>query len=324
MSGQAETPAPTGVLLMAYGTPEGPEQVEAYFTHIRGGRTPSPESVERLRRRYERVGGRTPLLEITEKVRSALEKELNDRDDTCYRVYAGMKHWHPFIGEVMPRIAKDGVNRLIAVALAPHFSRISIGGYRKAVDESQAALGEPMDITFVESWHLQPEFLDLIAALAQTALATFPAEDRNRVVAVFSAHSLPQRIREWNDAYESQLLASSAAIAERAGLRDWRFAWQSAGNTGEPWLGPDIVDYLGILHSEGVRSVLQIPIGFVSDHLEILYDLDIEAREKAGEFGMTYERTEMPNAMPEFIRTLAAVVDGAARTSEATAMARAP
>jgi len=324
MTGQADTVVPTGVLLMAYGTPEGPQQVEAYFTHIRGGRSPSPESVERLKRRYERVGGRTPLLEITEKVRSALEKELNDRDDSCYRVYAGMKHWHPFISEVVPRIAEDGINRLIAVALAPHFSRISIGGYRKAVDESLAALGQPMDVMFVESWHLQPEFLDLIAALARTALTKIPAEERDHVVAVFSAHSLPERIREWSDPYEFQLLASSAAIAQRAGLQDWRFAWQSAGNTGEPWLGPDIVDYLGTLHSEGVRCVLQLPIGFVSDHLEILYDLDIEAREKAGKLGMTYERIEMPNAMPEFIRTLAAVVEGAARTSEATAMARAP
>ncbi|MGI9079059.1 MAG: ferrochelatase [Gemmatimonadaceae bacterium] len=320
MTGRA--PAPAGVLLMAYGTPEKPEQVEAYFTHIRGGRTPSPQSVDRLRRRYERVGGRTPLLEITEEVRCALEQDLNGRDGSAYRVYAGMKHWHPFIGDVMPRIAKDGVDRVIALALAPHFSRISIGGYRKAVDDSHAALGNPMDVTFVESWHLQPEFLDLIAMLTRSALAKFPAEEREHVVAVFSAHSLPQRIREWNDPYESQLLESSAAIAQRAGLRDWRFAWQSAGNTGEPWLGPDIVDYIGTLHSEGVRSVLQIPVGFVSDHLEILYDLDIKAREKAGELGMRYERTGMPNARPEFIRTLAAVVHGAVRTSEAPVIAR--
>ncbi|MBC7790150.1 MAG: ferrochelatase [Anaerolineae bacterium] len=306
---------------MAYGTPERPEQVEDYFTHIRGGRTPSPEAVERLRRRYERVGGRTPLLEITEKVCSSLERELNNRSDVRYRVYAGMKHWHPYIGEVMPRIAADGINRVIAVALAPHFSRISIGGYHKAVDDSQAKLTNALSVTFVESWHLQPEFLDLIAALARTALAKFPAKERDKVVTVFSAHSLPQRIREWNDPYESQLLASSAAIAQRAGLVDWRFAWQSAGNTGEPWLGPDILDYLGTLHSEGVKSVLQVPIGFVSDHLEILYDLDIEARGKAGDLGMRYERTEMPNAMPEFIRTLAAVVDVATRRSEVPAIA---
>lgn len=319
MTSQAH--AATGVLLMAYGTPERPEQVEDYFTHIRGGRTPSPEAVERLRRRYERVGGRTPLLEITEKVCSSLERELNNRSDVRYRVYAGMKHWHPYIGEVMPRIAADGINRVIAVALAPHFSRISIGGYHKAVDDSQAKLTNALSVTFVESWHLQPEFLDLIAALARTALAKFPAKERDKVVTVFSAHSLPQRIREWNDPYESQLLASSAAIAQRAGLVDWRFAWQSAGNTGEPWLGPDILDYLGTLHSEGVKSVLQVPIGFVSDHLEILYDLDIEARGKAGDLGMRYERTEMPNAMPEFIRTLAAVVDVATRRSEVPAIA---
>lgn len=308
------TDAPIGVLLMAYGTPETPDQVEAYFTHIRGGRVPSPESVAHLQHRYELVGGQTPLLKISEEARAKLEVELNAQaGGQRYRVYAGMKHWHPYIADVLARMAEDGITRIIAVALAPHYSRISIGGYRRAVDEGAAKLGNPFDITFVESWHLQPEYLDLIADNIVAARAQFAPEERDRILTVFSAHSLPERIRTWDDPYERQLLASSAAVAERLGLADWRFAWQSAGSTGEPWIGPDILDYLETLHAEGVRAVLQVAIGFVADHLEVLYDIDYEAKQKAAELGMTLYRTAMPNATAPFIKNLAAIVTTAER-----------
>jgi ferrochelatase len=305
--------APIGVLLMAYGTPETPDQVEPYFTHIRGGRPPSPEAVANLQHRYALVGGRTPLLDITRAVQARLEAELNRDRPGRHRVYAGMKHWHPFIGEVMAQMAADGIREVIAVALAPHYSRISIGGYRKAVDEAQETLGHPFQITFVESWGMQPAFLAMMADLVRAGLEQFPAEDRADVLLVFSAHSLPERIRTWQDPYEAQLRASSAAVAAQLGARPWRFAWQSAGETGEPWIGPDICDYLETLHSEGVRNVLQIPIGFVADHLEIFYDIDYEAKNKARELGMTLYRTTMPNAGPAFIGTLVAVVAGAQR-----------
>jgi protoporphyrin/coproporphyrin ferrochelatase len=304
----ADQDTPIGVLLMAYGTPETPDQVEAYFTHIRGGRVPSPESVAHLRHRYELVGGRTPLLAITEEARAALEVALNERPGPRYRVYAGMKHWHPFIADVLARMAADGIGRIVAVALAPHYSRISIGGYRKSVEEGAAALGDPFQISFVDSWHLQAEYLDLIADHIRAARSQFAPDELDGLMTVFSAHSLPERIRTWDDPYEAQLLASSAAVSERLGGIAWRFAWQSAGNTGEPWIGPDIVDYLETLHGEGVRAVLQVPIGFVADHLEIMYDLDYEAKNKATELGMTFHRTAMPNATPAFINTLAAVV----------------
>lgn len=299
---------PIGILLMAYGTPETPDDVEAYFTHIRGGRIPAPERVENLKQRYELVGGRTPLLAITEEVRGKLETALNADGDSRYRVYAGMKHWHPFIADVLARMAADGIRRIIAVALAPHYSRISIGGYRKAVEEGAAALGDPFAVTFVDSWHLQPEYLDLIADHIRTAREQFPDDRRDSILTVFSAHSLPERIRTWDDPYEAQLLASSAAVADRLGLDDWRFAWQSAGETGEPWIGPDILDYLDALHAEGVREVLQVPIGFVADHLEIMFDIDYEAKNKATELGMTLHRTAMPNATPAFIANLVAIV----------------
>jgi protoporphyrin/coproporphyrin ferrochelatase len=317
-----EMATPTGVLLMAYGTPETPDDVEAYYTHIRGGLKPSPEAVAHLQERYRIVGGRTPLTAITEETRAALEVELNGRPGPRYRVYAGMKHWHPYIADVLPRIEADGIRRIIAIALAPHYSRISIGGYRKAVEEGAALLGNPFEIAFVDSWHLQPEYLDLIADHIRAAREQWPAEERDAILTVFSAHSLPERIRTWGDPYEAQLEASSAAVAERLGLSDWRFAWQSAGTRGGPWIGPDILDYLETLHAEGVRNVLQVPIGFVADHLEIAYDIDYEAKNKAAELGMTLGRTAMPNATPAFIRTLAAIVaehDPAAQASPATA-----
>jgi len=300
--------APTGIMLMAYGTPETPDQVEAYFTHIRGGRVPSPESVAHLQHRYELVGGRTPLTAITEQTCRALEQELNADAPGRYRVYAGMKHWHPYIGDVLKTMADDGVERIIAIALAPHYSRISIGGYRRALEEGALALGNPFAMTMVDDWHLQPEYLDLIADNIRAAREQFAPEERDTILTVFSAHSLPERIRTWQDPYESQLLASSAAVATRLGLSDWRFAWQSAGSTGEPWIGPDILDYLETLHAEGVTTVLQVPIGFVAEHLEILFDIDHEAKQKAQELGMHLERTAMPNATAPFIGNLAAIV----------------
>jgi protoporphyrin/coproporphyrin ferrochelatase len=312
------TTAPTGVLLLAYGTPESPDEVEPYFRHIRGGRAPSPEAVEHLRHRYELVGGRTPLLAITTETARGLQAALDARAPGEYRVYVAMKHWHPFIADVVPRIAADGVRRLIVLALAPHYSRMSIGGYRQYLDQAIAKLDAPMHVTFVESWHLQPEFVGLISARVREGLATFPEARRAKARVLFSAHSLPVRIRSWEDPYEAQLDASCAAVAEHAGLGEWRFAWQSAGNTGEPWLGPDIVEYLEQLHAEGVRDVLSVPIGFVCEHLEVLYDIDHEAARKAAALGMTLHRTRMPNATPEFIAVLDALVAGAERMPAAT------
>jgi len=309
----------TGILLLAYGSPDTPDQVEPYFRHIRGGRAPSPEAVENLRRRYELIGGRTPLLAITTETAHALQRALDMRAPGEYRTYVAMKHWHPFIGDVIPRMAADGVRRIVAIVLAPHYSRMSVGGYRQYVEEAIAKLDEPMDLTFVESWHVEPEFIALIASRVREGLAAFPEGKRDETCVVFSAHSLPVRIRTWDDPYEAQLLASCEAVASEAGLTHWRFAWQSAGHTGEPWLGPDIVDYLEELHGEGVRNVLSVPIGFVCDHLEVLFDIDHEATAKASTLGMTLRRTRMPNATPELIAVLDAIVASAERASSVTA-----
>lgn len=318
---QPPTP-PTGILLMAYGTPTTLDDVGAYFAHIRGGRMPSPAAVAHLRERYELVGGSTPLLAITNQQGEGLQAELDRQAPGRYRVYVGMKHWHPYIAEVMATMAADGIRRVIALALAPHYSRLSIGGYQKAVDEAQTALGHPFDLTVIASWHLQPEYLDLIAEHIRAVHQPLTPMERAASLTIFTAHSLPERIRDWQDPYEAQLLASAAAVAERLALTDWRFAWQSAGGTGEAWLGPDICDYLETLVAEGVRSVLVVPIGFVSDHLEIRFDIDHEAQAKAAELGLTLRRTAMPNATPGFIATLAAVVAAAERSLPAVVPAQ--
>lgn len=300
------------ILLMAYGTPEHLEDVGPYFTHIRGGRTPSPAAVEHLRARYERVGGGTPLLRITQQVRHGLEQALADSAQSR-RVYIGMKHWHPYIADTMRAMQHDRIERITAVTLAPHYSRMSVGAYRHAVQEAQAELDNPFELHFIDNWHMLPSFLAMTGDLVIDALNRFPAAQRRDVSVVFTAHSLPVKIREWNDPYERQLLESSRSVAESVGIEHWRVAWQSAGGTREPWIGPDILEVLDTLRSDGVTNVLQVPIGFVADHLEILYDIDIEAKGRARELGMRLERTELPNARPEFIATLVDVVTSASR-----------
>ena len=306
------TDARAAVLLMAYGSPDSLDDVAAYYTHIRGGRAPSPEAIADLEARYRSVGGRTPLLTVTNDVRGALEVALARANGPSTRVFIGMKHWRPFIAETIEEMASAGVTSATAIALAPHYSRMSIGGYQRAVDTALGTLRDPFPVTFVPSWHRQGEFIDMMGTLVREALATFPAAERQHVTTVFTAHSLPMRIREWNDPYERELAESAAAVAHGLGLRDWRVAWQSAGATGEPWIGPDILEYLSTLQREGVRHVLQVPIGFVAEHLEILYDIDIEAHQEASRLGLTLARTAMPNASPGFVRVLAAVVRDAA------------
>jgi ferrochelatase len=224
-----------------------------------------------------------------------------------------MRHWHPFIAETVQRMRDDGVRDVTAIAMAPHYSRMSIGAYEQALRDAERTAGAEFASRVVQRWHSEPEFVEMMAMLVQRAIEEFPADQRDKVLTVFSAHSLPQRIREWNDPYEDELRASAAAVAARVGLSDWRFAWQSAGGTREPWLGPDILDYLEALAEEGIHNVLQVPIGFVADHLEILYDIDVEAVERARSLGITLRRTELPNASPELIDTLVRVVERAER-----------
>ncbi|HET9455184.1 MAG TPA: ferrochelatase [Gemmatimonadaceae bacterium] len=295
------------ILIMAYGSPQTPDDVGPYFTHIRHGRAPSPEAIAELQQRYARVGGVTPLHRHTDQVAEKL-RDLLAAEGTPTPVYVGMKHWHPFIKETVRTMFDDGIRYARAIVLAPHYSKMSIGQYRGYLDEALSTLPEPMTIDLVESWHRQPEFVAMMADLVRAGLAKFPEAERGSVRVVFSAHSLPLRIRTWGDPYESELRESARAVAEHAGIRQWGWAWQSAGATGEPWLGPDILDYLDELAAEGVKHVLQVPIGFVSEHLEVLFDIDLEAKQKAAQLGMHLERTELPNARPEFIAAIRAAL----------------
>lgn len=291
------------VLLMAYGTPDSLAAVPEYYAHIRGGRMPAPALVADLQERYRAVGGVTPLLERTREVRDRLAEAFAAGGEPR-RVYVGMKHWHPFVAETVREMASDGVEEVTALVLAPHYSRMSVGGYRRHLEEAVREHDGP-SVELVERWGTEPEFIDLMAGLVREGLAHLSPGD---VTVVFTAHSLPVRIREWNDPYEEELLASSRLVAEAAGLREWGFAWQSAGASGEPWIGPDILDHLGTLADAGVRQVLQVPIGFVADHLEVLYDIDVEARRRAGELGLRFERTRLPNADLRFVAALAAII----------------
>lgn len=293
-----------GVLLMAYGTPGNLDEVEPYYRDIRGGQTPSPEAVAELTERYRRVGGKTPLLEITERVARKLEARLNQNcADGEWRAYVGMKHWHPYIAEAIDDIDGDEIEELIGLPLAPHYSMLSIAGYEKLVRQALDRLPNPPRTTFIQSWHANARFINLIAQRIDDALCRIEA-DPAQVEVAFSAHSLPARIVNSGDPYPKELLDSAGAVARAAGLSSWRFAYQSAGKTPTPWLGPDILDAIYTIAAEARAHVLSVPFGFVCDHLEILYDIDIEAIERAADFGINLSRIEMPNDDPEFIEVL--------------------
>lgn len=294
------------VLLMAYGTPGNLDEVEAYYTDIRGGRKPSPELLQELEARYARIGGRTPLLEITMAQAQALQAELGHG----YRVYVGMKHWHPFLAEAVADIRRGGHTRAIAVAMAPHYSRFSMEGYRQRVAAAMADLGASFDIHFVESWNDHPLLIASIAERMQDTLPGFGISSWGDVHVIFSAHSLPERIVAAGDPYPAELKETCELVAARLALaaRGWRFAYQSAGRTGEKWLGPDILETLDRVAGEGYRRVLIAPVGFVADHLEILYDIDVDCANRARLLGIEMQRIPSANATTTFIHAVAEVV----------------
>ncbi len=303
---------------MAYGTPHSLDDVAAYYTHIRGGRRPSEELIDRLKDRYRLVGGTTPLLEITRATGDELERRLNADKPGSYRVFLGMKHWHPFIEEAVGEMAKQGIERAVGLVLAPHYSRMSIAGYFRYFDEAQEKLGTKIGLERIESWHLHSPYLEAVARRIRHCLVEFPPGEE--VTVIFTAHSLPEKILDQNDPYKEQLRETSEAIASALGAVSleqenavdspvrWAFSYQSAGQTADPWLGPDLVDTVHSLAERGVKNIIVASIGFVSDHLEILYDIDHEAQEAARGRGITLKRTEMLNASPDFVEGLAELI----------------
>jgi ferrochelatase len=284
----------TAVVLMAYGSPDRLDDVPAYYADIRGGRPIAAHHLEDLVSRYRRLGieKSNPLNAITEQTRASLEAQLG------LPVFTGMKHWTPHISEAAERVLAGGAELVVGLVLAPHYSRLSIAGYREQLE--RALVGRAA-LTFVDSWHDEPGFISFLA-------------DRIRGTdahVVFTAHSLPARILDDGDPYRDQLLETSRLLAAEADVEDWSFSFQSESPTGEPWLGPDILDHLTALEAEGTNNVLVCPVGFVSDHLEIRWDIDTEAADRAAELGMRLERIQMPNADPRFVGVLAEIVRGA-------------
>ena len=284
------------VVLMAYGSPSRIADVPAYYADIRGGRPIKPELLEDLVARYKRLGieDSNPLNEITEATRAALEAELG------LPVFTGMRHWTPRIADAAEQALAGGADTIVGLVLAPHYSMLSIEKYRAQLEE---AIAGRADLRFVERWGDEPGFVALLAG-------RLVFQKHKHVV--FTAHSLPARILDEGDPYRDELLETARLVAEMAGVEDWSFSFQSESPTGEPWLGPDILDHLEDLAARGVADVFLCPVGFVADHLEIRWDLDIEAVEKAKELGLRLARIELPNANPGFVRTLAALVRRAA------------
>jgi protoporphyrin/coproporphyrin ferrochelatase len=297
---------------MAYGGPTSLDQIPAYLADVREGRPPSDELLAEMTHRYAAIGGRSPILELTEAQARGIERALNDETATAsavrYRVYVGMRHWHPYIREVMPRIVADGVDRLVAAVMAPHYSRMSVGRYMQRVDEALVAANASIPVLQIESWKDEPAFIEAVSQRVVQALRRYAEPVRDDVYVLFTAHSLPERILQWNDPYPEELRISVQAVVDQVQPKRWSFAFQSQGATADPWLGPSVEETLEKLAAEGVKNVLLVPIGFVCDHVEVLYDVDIEHRGQAESLGIRLERTASLNDDPLLCRAVADAV----------------
>lgn len=298
-----------GLLLMAYGSPGDLSQMEDYLLDVREGRPVSPELVEEIKERYRQIGGKSPLLERTTEQAQALEKELNHLrggQGRRFKAFVGMRHWEPRIHAAVEDMAAAGIRRAVALVMAPHNSRLSIGKYYQALDEALAS--HPIDFARIESWHTHSGLLDAIAEKMEIGLARF---DGAQPHVVFTAHSLPTRILEEGDPYDAQLHETAELLAKRFDLPggNWEFCYQSAGASAIPWLGPQIEEVVAQLGQSGEQNILVVPIGFVCDHVEVLYDIDIEARQIAERHGARLERTPSLNASPTFIQALADLIE---------------
>ncbi len=291
---------------MAYGGPDKLDDVEPYLLDVRNYRPTSTEVIHEITERYQKIGGRSPIRELTEAQAAGLEHALNEDDDdvTEWRAFVGMRHWHPFIRDTLAEMQKAGIERAVGVVMAPHYSRMSIGAYFKKVEEAESSI----EIARVDRWHLLPGYLDAVESRVKAALEKFPAEVRSEVSVVFTAHSLPERILEWDDPYPRELQETVKALGPRLNGQPYEFAYQSAAMTPDPWLGPDAGEVIARLHAEGKRHVLIAPIGFACEHVEILYDIDIDFKQQAEALGMQLERIEMVNDDPAMMAGLAGLV----------------
>lgn len=303
----------TAVVVMAYGTPRTKEEILPYYTDIRRGRPPTEEALQDLINRYEAIGGLSPLKKLTEDQATALQRELDEIQPGQFTVFLGLKHATPFVEDAVADVVAQGFKKIVGIVLAPHFSSYSIGQYMGRVREAAEPHG--IEVFGVESWARNDEFIDFLARDLNKKLATLPEHTK----ILFTAHSLPQRIIDGGDPYPDELRATAELVAQRAGLTDaskWSIAWQSAGRTPEPWIGPDILDVIDSISTarnsnEPIKGVLVSACGFVADHLEVLYDLDIEAALRAHQHGLAFARTACVNDDATVMASLARMVAAA-------------
>ena len=295
------------ILLLAYGGPDSLDDIPAYLLDIRGGRPTSQELIDDITDRYRQIGGCSPLLDITNTVADKVAAAIDQP------VYVGMRHWSPYISDVVDQMAADGVEHIAAICMAPHYSMLSIGKYRENLEEAlarvQVTTGRNIGLSFVDSWHTQPAYLGGVAGKVRQTLARWPASGQKRVKVIFTAHSLPAFILDRGDPYDAQLRETADLLAKTLGLAAdrWTFSYQSAAQTGMPWLGPQIEELVPELAEAGERDLLIAPIGFISDHVEILYDIDIGVQSIAAAHGVRVERTPMLNACRPLIVALSAL-----------------
>jgi protoporphyrin/coproporphyrin ferrochelatase len=299
----------TAILLMALGGPDNVENVEPYLLDVRRGRPTPADFIKEIQERYRLTGGKSPVPEIMREVARLLEQKLNNVRGETHRVFIGMRHWHPYIKDTYAELLAERPNRLICICMAPQYSSLSIGAYVKKVEEARAILGGEFPISYVESWYRHPGLIQAIVENIRQALEKFPADVRSLVPIIFTAHSLPERILQMNDPYPEQVQGTMQAVCEQVRPVTARFAYQSQGRSGEQWLGPTVESTIEALDREGHRHVLIVPIGFLSDHLEVLYDVDIAFRLLAESKGMQLERIAMLNAGPALITTLASLIE---------------
>ncbi|EAE5127672.1 ferrochelatase [Listeria monocytogenes] len=298
-----------GLLVMAYGTPYKDEDIERYYTDIRHGHKPSEEMIADLRGRYHAIGGLSPLAKITEAQAYGLEKALNEsQDEVEFKAYIGLKHIEPFIEDAVEAMHKDGIEEAISIVLAPHYSSFSVEAYNKRAKDAADKL-DGLRIKAINDWYKQPKFIQMWADRINETAKQIPADELLDTVLIVSAHSLPEKIKQHNDPYPDQLQETADFIFEKVVVPHYALGWQSEGKTGEPWLGPDVQDLTRELYGrEKYKHFIYTPVGFVAEHLEVLYDNDYECKVVTDEVGATYHRPPMPNSDPEFLEVLRTVV----------------
>lgn len=297
---------PIGVLIMAYGGPESLEDIPGYLADIRSGRVTTPAVLEEITHNYAQIGGKSPLLEITRRQVNAVQDALGNN----FRCYLGMRHWAPWIEDTIRDMLDDGITHAVSLVLAPHFSKMSVARYQAKIDQGLEMYRGQIEFEHITSYHDAPKYIEALARRVQEGLEKWPPRERDDVHIIFSAHSLPRRILEMGDPYDSQLRETARLVAAASGLQDNRWSWsyQSAGRTSEPWLGPQIEEHIPTLAQQGIKNIVSVPVGFVSDHVEILYDIEIEARAAANEHGVRLERPPALNTDAQFIDQLADLV----------------